>query len=272
MEKVFEYKYQLTVRGNVKMMSMMDSFTTVGNYTLTCYGRHAPKPELQEYVLEEHDVKLTEYYDPNTYQLIEYVNKLAYIYGRQHLCINSGGAIKGLLNLPEIKTKWDKLKRELMQTNPIAAFEIIRNKDRELSNPPELIENLANTHFMHLFLYAFNARPDNVVYEQQRQERDRMGIGFMVPLKQTYTAEKLENGYVINAEALLDDKGGRIDKSMLSRVTGQTEFDIKHYTQASFTRDNANNLVAAEMKVFEQLNNDYKSDLYLNLESIQSYG
>jgi hypothetical protein len=267
MEKVFENKYQLTVRGNVKMLSMMDSFTTVGTYVLSGYGQHAPKPELQEYVLEEHDVKLTEYYDPNTYQLIEYVNKLAYIYSRQHLCINSGGAIKGLLNLPEIRSKWDKLKKELMQINPIAAFEIIRNKDRELSNPPELIENLSNTHFMHLFLYAFNARPDNVTYEQQRQERDRMGIGFMVPLKQTYTTEKLDSGYVVNTESSLDDKG-RIDKNMLARVTGQTEFDIKHYTQASFTRDNDNNLVTAEMKVFEQLNNDYKSDLYLNLESV----
>src|SRR4051812_23772108 len=87
MEAIAENKYQLTVRGNVKMLTMMDSFTTVGQYTLWHYGQHLPKPELQEYILEEHDVKLTEYYDPNTYQLIEYVNKLAYIYSRQHLAI-----------------------------------------------------------------------------------------------------------------------------------------------------------------------------------------
>src|ERR1700754_3038649 len=124
-----EKKYQLTVKGNVKMLTMMDSFATLGTYDLLYKGPNATKPELEEYVLEEKEVKLTEYFDPNTYQLIEYVNRLAKIYDRQHICINSEGAIKGLLNLPEIRTKWDRLKKEMMQVNPIAAFEVIRHKD-----------------------------------------------------------------------------------------------------------------------------------------------
>ncbi|AMP99844.1 hypothetical protein AY601_2970 [Pedobacter cryoconitis] len=267
MDKLSEKSYQLVVRGNVKMLTMMDSFSTTGTYVLSHYGKNAFKPDLQEYVLEERDVKLTEYYDPNTYQLIEYVNKLAYIYSRQHICINSGGVIKGLLNMPEIKTKWDKLKKELMQTNPIAAFEIIRHKERELANPPELIENLENTHFMHLFLYAFNYTADGVVYEQKKEERDRMGIGFLIPVNQTYTSETTDNGYSIHVESSLDEKG-KIDKQMISKVTGQKEFDMKHYTKASFNYDHTGVLQSAEMKVFEQINNDYKSDLYLNLESI----
>lgn len=267
MEKVFEKNYQLQVKGNVKMLTMMDSFSTIGKYTLSHFGQNPIKPELQDYLIEEKEVELTEYYDPNTFQLIEYVNKLAYIYNSQQVCINSDGNIKGLLNLSEIKSKWDKLKKELMQTNPIAAFEIIRHKERELSNPPELLENLENTHFMHLFLYAFNYTADGVEYQKKRSVRDRMGIGFLIPVNQTFSSEVIENGYVINAEATLDDKG-KIDKQMIAKVTGQKDFDIKHYTQASFTYNASGILQNAEMKVFEQINNDYKSDLYLNLNNI----
>lgn len=267
MDKQSEKEYQLVVRGNVKMLTMMDSFATTGNYLLSHYGKNSTKPELQEYVLEEREVKLTEYYDPNTFQLIEYVNKLAYIYSRQHICISSDRKIKGLLNLPEIKSKWDKLKKELMQTNPIAAFEIIRHKERELSNPPELFENLENTHFMHLFLYALNFRADGAAYKLKAEARDRMGIGFLIPIEQTFTSETTETGYVIHAEATLDESR-KMDTNLIAKVTGQKDFDIKHYTQASFTYNNNNVMEAAEMKVFEQINNDYKSDLYLNLESV----
>lgn len=267
MVKLSEKKYKLTVRGNVKMLTMMDSFSTTGTYVLSHFGQNEIKPELQEYMIEEQEVALTEYYDPNTFQLIAYVNKLAYIYNRQHICINSSGEIKGLLNLPEIKSKWDQLKKELMQTNPIAAFEVIRHKERELSDPVELIENLQNTHFMHLFSYAYNAHPDGITYQESKQERDRMGIGFLLPLFKTYASEKTEEGYIVDAEAVLEEKG-KIDKNMISKVTGQKDLDIKHYTKASFTHDQAGQLIAAEMKIFEQINNDYKSDLYLNLESI----
>lgn len=267
MTKLSENRYTLTVKGNVKMLTMMDSFSTTGTYVLGHYGQNAIKPELQEYIIEEEEVKLTEYYDPNTFQLIEYVNKLAYIYNRQHLCVNSSGEIKGLLNMPEIKSKWDKLKKELMQTNPIAAFEVIRHKDRELSNPVELLENLSNTHFMHLFLYAYEANADGVEYHQQTLGRDRMGIGFLIPLNQTFTSERTEDGYTIFAEATLDEKG-KLDTNMIAKVTGQKDFDIKHYTKASFKHNPEGVLMAAEMQIFEQLNNDYKSDLYLHLKNI----
>jgi hypothetical protein len=267
MDKHTEKNYQLTVKGNVKMLTMMDSFATVGTYNLLSNGANAVKPELQEYVLEEKEVKLTEYFDPNTYQLIEYVNKLAKIYSRQHVCINNAGAIKGLLNMPEIKGKWEVLKRELMQVNPIAAFEVIRHKDRELNNPAEVIENLENTHFMHLYLYAFAVKLDDAESKRQQLVRDRMGIGFSMPVVQTFTTEKNENGHIINTEATLD-AGGRIDKNLITSVTGQKELDIKHYTRGSFKHDQNGELTWAEMTVFEQLNNDYKSDLYLQLELI----
>lgn len=266
--KLSERKYKLTVRGNAKMLKMVDSFATTGDYTLSYLGQHAPRPELQEYVLEEHEVKLTEYYDPNTYQVIQYVNKIAHIYNRQHVCINNGGDIKGLLNLPEIKTKWDALKRELMQTNPIAAFEVIRHKDREMANPPELIENLSNSHFMHLFLYTFNATADNVSYTEQRKTRDRMGIGFLLPVNLTYTTAQKDGKYITTTESVLNEKSNEIDKKLIMQVTGEKALDVKHFTKATFERDAQGNLLSAEMQVYEQLNNDYKTDLYLNLESI----
>jgi hypothetical protein len=259
--------YRLIVKGNVKMLTMMDSFVTTGTYELLSKGPNATRPELQEYVLEEKEVKLTEYFDPNTYQLIEYVNKLAKIYSRQHVCINNEGAIKGLLNMPEIKSKWDVLKKELMHVNPIAAFEVIRHKDRELNNPAEVIDNLANTHFMSLFLYAFVVKPGEVQSKHQKLVRDRMGIGFMLPVVQTFTTDKTEQGYDLKTEAVLD-ASSRIDKNMITNVTGQKELDIKHFTQGNFKYDESGGLQSAEMTVFEQLNNDYKSDLYLQLESI----
>jgi hypothetical protein len=55
---------------------------------------------------------------------------------------------------------------------------------------------------------------------------------------------------------------------MIANVTGQKELDIKHFAQGSFKYDQSGSLQSAEMTVFEQLNNDYKSDLYLQLESI----
>jgi hypothetical protein len=94
-----------------------------------------------------------------------------------------------------------------------------------------------------------------------------MGIGFSMPVMQTFTTEKNEDGYMINTEATLDT-GGRIDKNTITRVTGQKELDIKHYTRGSFKHDHNGELTWAEMTVFEQLNNDYKSDLYLQLELI----
>jgi hypothetical protein len=267
MDKHTEKKYQLTVKGNVKMLTMMDSFTTVAIYSLISNGPNATKPELQEYVLEEREVKLTEYFDPNTYQLIEYINKLAKIYSRQHVCINNAGAIKGLLNMPEIKVKWEMLKRELMHVNPIAAFEVIRHKDRELNNPTEVVGNLENTHFMHLYLYAFTIKPDDAISKQQKLVRDRMGIGFSMPVVQMFTTEKNEDGHVVNAEAILDTTG-RIDKNTITRITGQKELEIKHYTRGSFNHNRNGELIRAEMTVFEQLNDDYKSDLYMQLELI----
>jgi hypothetical protein len=267
MDEQTEKSYQLIVKGNVKMLTMMDSFVTTGTYGLLSKGPNAIRPELQEYVLEEKEVKLTEYFDPNTYQLIEYVNRLAKIYSRQHVCINSTGSIKGLLNMPEIKGKWDVLKKELMHINPIAAFEVIRHKDRELNNPAEVIDNLANTHFMSLFLYAFAVKPTEAENKRQQLVRDRMGIGFMLPVVQTFTTDITEHGHVVNTEAVLDTSG-RIDENLITKVTGQKELDIKHYTRGSFKHDQNGGLLSAEMTIFEQLNNDYKSDLYLQLESI----
>lgn len=249
------------------MLTMIDSFTTIGKYSLFNNGPNAIKPDLNEYVLEESEVKLTDYFDPNTYQLIEYVNKLARVYSRQHVCINQRGAIKGLLNMPEIKSKWEVLKRELMHVNPVAAFEIIRQKDRELNNPAELIENLENTHFMHLFLYAQAITPEDREIVSQQSVRDRMGIGFSIPVNQKFNKAVTEKGHLVTVEATLNSSG-RIDKNAITKVTGQTELDIKHYTQASFNYDEGSELMSADMTVFEQLNNDYKSDLYLQLELI----
>lgn len=259
--------YRLTVKGNVKMLTMIDSFTTVGTYALSYKGLNVSRPELHEYVLEEKEVVLTDYFDPNTYQLIEYVNRLGRIYSRQHICINDAGEIRGLLNLPEIKRKWESLRRELMEVNPVGAFEIIRHKDRELDTPTEVIDNLTNTHFMLLFLYDAGVRPGDKDSRRQQLVRDRMGIGFSVPVVQTFSAAEDADGYRVHAEATLD-ASGRIDKSLISRVTGQTELDIRHFTRADFQHDAAGGLSSAEMTVFEQLNEDYKSDLYLHLEAI----
>lgn len=265
MKQQTEKKYQLIVKGNVKMLSMMDSFATTGIYHLSGKGPNAIKPDLQEFVLEEKEVKLTDYFDPNTYQLIEYVNKLAQIYSRQHICVNDSGIIKGLLNMPEIKAKWDRLKKELMQVNPVAAFEIIRHKDRELENPVEVIDNLSNTHFMHLFLYAFMNEPDGI--KKQQLVRDRMGIGLSFPVEQTFTTETTADGHIVHAEAILNERG-KIDKSHIIKVTGQQQLDIKHYTRGSFKYNTEGELTAAEMTIFEQLHEDYKSDLYLHLTSM----
>lgn len=253
-----ERKYKLTVKGNVKMLTMMDSFRTEGSYTLQHNGPNVMRPELQEYVLEEKEVNLVEYFDPNTYQLIEYVNKLARIYSRQHICINQEGAIKGLLNLPEIKTKWESLKKELMQVNPIAAFEIVKHKDRELGNPVEIVENLSNAHFMQLFLYDYGIWGKGEI-QRHVEVRDRMGIGFTLPVSQTF----LTQGRRVHAEAILD---GVVDKKMISTITGQEELDIKHFTRGEFEHDEQGGLLAAEMTVLEQLNKDYTADLYLHLE------
>jgi hypothetical protein len=254
-----ERKYKLTVKGNVKMLTMMDSFRTEGSYTLQHNGANVTRPELQEYVLEEQEVNLVEYFDPNTYQLIEYVNKLARIYSRQHICINKEGAIKGLLNLPEIKTKWESLKKELMQVNPIAAFEIVKHKDRELGNPVEIVENLSNAHFMQLFLYDYGMWQQAGETKRHIAVRDRMGIGFTLPVTQTFTT----TGRQVRTEAILD---GTVDKKLISTITGQEELEVKHFTRGEFEHDDKGGLLAAEMTVFEQLNKDYTSDLYLHLE------
>jgi hypothetical protein len=266
MDQYTSKSYQLVVKGNVKMLTMMDSFATKATYDLVSKGPNAIKPELQEYILEEKEVELTDYFNPNTYQLIEYVNKLAKIYNRQHVCVNDAGIIKGLLNMPEIKNKWDLLKKELMQINPVSAFEIIRNKERELANPTEVIANLSNTHFMSLFLYAFAIEPEESENKKHSFVRDRMGIGFMLPITQTSSASPAEIGYKVQTEAVLDE-GGKLDKNQITSITGQMELDVKHYAQGSFQFDQNHSLVSAEMSIFEQLNNDYKSDLYLYLQS-----
>jgi hypothetical protein len=171
------------------------------------------------------------------------------------------------LNLPEIKGKWDVLKKELMLVNPVAAFEIIRHKDRELGNPAEVAENLANSHFMQLFLYDFGVEPGDKEMKRQQLVRDRMGIGFTLPVIQTFKTAETEQGYSVHTEAILDGSG-RIDKNMITRVTGEKTLDIKHYTHGSFDHNQGGGLISAEMTVFEQLNNDYKSDLYLYLQSV----
>lgn len=259
--------YHLGVKSNVRMLSLVDSFATEASYKLTDFGANAQKPELREYLLEEQEVRLTAYADPNTYQLIEYVNRLASILNRQHVCIDEHGSIKGLLNLPEIKAKWDNLKKELMQVNPIAAFEIVKQKDRELAHPIELIDNLSNTHFMHLFLYAYAfARHTEETLSQEQWMRDRMGIGFAVPVLQNFRTSATPEGKIVSVDTVLNEKG-KINKALLVKATGQETIQVKHFTRAEFNYDGSGLLITAYMHVFEQLNEEYTSDLYLDLKS-----
>jgi len=261
-----EHRYHLGVKSNVRILSLVDSFAMEASYKLTDFGANAQRPELREYLVEEQDVHLTAYADPNTYQLIEYVNKLATILNRQHICIDEQGLIKGLLNLPEIKDKWEKLKKELMQVNPIAAFEIVKQKDRELAQPVELIDNLSNAHFMHLFLYTypFSKRTEDILSQQQWM-RDRMGIGFAIPVLQTFRLSTTGEGKVVSVETILDEKK-KIDKALLMKVTGQETVQLKHFTRAEFLYKETGVLLTAHMHIFEQLNEEYTTDLYLDLK------
>lgn len=263
-----ENNYQLLVKGNVRMLSVVDSFATEASYKLVDLGLNARKPELREYILEELDVRLTAYADPNTYQLIEYVNKLAKMLNRQHICIDVHGAVKGLLNLTEIKEKWELLKKELMLVNPIAAFEIVKQKDRELANPKELLGNLSNAHFLHLFLYCYPvvSGSDDRSF-RETCVRDRMGIGFDIPVRQKFDVTTTEQGKAIRVETLLDEKRG-IDRALLIQVTGQEVLQVKHFMHADFLFNKDNTLSSAQMHVFEQLNEEYTTDLYLDLKRI----
>jgi len=263
MEK--DINYRLTVKGNVKMSSMMDSFKTSGSYILRENGYNAVKTDLLEYILVEKNVELLEYFDPNTYQLIEYVNKLAGIYNRQHICVNDQGQIKGLLNMPEIKEKWDVLKREIMQVNPISSFEIIKNKDRELNDPVEVIGNLSNTHFMALFLHTYGMGPGHNELKRIRSLPDRMGIGFMMPIIQQVKIKVEADGYIAYSESN-NDQIGWIGKQAITKATGQEELDIKHHSHGNFQYNTNGVLLSAELAIFEQLNLDYCTDLYLKLE------
>lgn len=257
--------YHLAVSANVRMLNIADSFSTEARYILNSLGANEQRPELSEYILEEKGVKLTNYADPNTYQLIEYVNRLATILNRQHICIDADGTIKGLLNLNEIKGKWDVLKRELMQINPIAAFEIVKQKDRELANPVELIDNMANAHFMFLFSYGYEiARGKEQTVVKETVQRDRMGIGFNVPVLKTFHSTNFGGGKMVNVTSVINDKK-KIDKALLVQVTGHETFDLKHDSRAEFNYNVDDVLLAAKMHIFEQLNEEYSIDLYLEL-------
>src|SRR5690606_28616080 len=193
----------------------------------------------------------------NTYQLLEYVNRLASILNRQHLCIDPAGAIKGLLNLNEIKDKWEELKRELMQVNPIAAFEVVKQKDRELANPVMLIDNMANAHFMYLFTQAYGIVRNQIEsVDRETLQRDRMGIGFMVPITQSFQVASFDGEKHIKMKSTLDERK-KIDKALLVQVTGHEAIDLKHFSSGEFRYTADNQLILAKMHIFEQLNAEF---------------
>jgi len=258
--------YQLGVKANVRMSTTVDSFSMESTYVLSKLGANQQHPELTEYLLEEQEVKLTNYADPNTYQLLEYVNRLASILSRQHLCIDQEGAIRGLLNLPEIKGKWEILKRELMKMNPVAAFEIVKQKDRELAHPAELIDNMANAHFMSLFGQGYGAlHQTQESFVREGMQRDRLGIGVQIPVLKTFQCTPSQEGKLIQVLAAFNPKK-KIDKSLLVQVTGHERIDVKHDSRAEFCYAEDNTLLYASQHLFEQLNDEYAIDLYLDLK------
>ena len=276
MELIAETDYELTVKGNVKMVTMRDSFTTLNKVRVTQLhsGESKRWNGTRELLIEDKGSELKEYYDPNTSQIIDFVNKLAKIYERQHLLISAQGKIVKLLNHKEILARWKEVKDELMRVNPISAFEIIKHKERELYDIEAVIENLENSHFLYLFLYAYSV---NGAYSDEhnfdREERDRMGIGFMIPVSGICKRESNGSDIFIKTKAERNDRK-RVDEKLIKKVTGQETLEISHFSKGMFTRNPKNWLSDARMEVYEQINNDYKSDLYLNLKTVdyREYG
>ena len=206
-------------------------------------------------------------------QIMEYVNRLARIYDRQHVVVEKR-EIRELRNIEEIRQKWEVLKKELMLINPVSAFEVVRGKDREMRDLGMIRENLANTHFMHVFLYmhGYNLTTTEK-YRTYREERDRMGIGFHLPVMIDFSATTTDGMQEIQAKAVIDENK-KIDKRYISKVTEQHDLTLSHLTKGTYKKDAAGHLREATVDVYEQISNDYKTDLYITLETLkhQTYG
>ena len=267
--------YKLTVKGNMKMTTAQDSFTIVSEYKLMeIIDENKPRSNGKEYILDELKVELAEYFNPVTMQIMDYVNKLAKIYERQHLVISDDRKIVEILNIQEIRQKWEVLKKELMLINPISAFEVVRGKDKEMHDLDLIKENLSNTHFMYLFLYAYGYQlTEGKKYEEQREERDRMGVGFYIPLTLMFGMEREKDNYNIYTKSILNSRK-KVDLKLIAKVTGQDGLELSHLNKGIYSKNNKNQLTAAEIEIYEQIHNDYKADYFIRLETLdhKSYG
>lgn len=183
------FKYKLTVEGTSHVQSMKSDFKIVSIYNLV-YKGFVNESDLYRFSLTEESYKIEKYDDPVVMQIIEMSNLVSSIYQHIDFGVNRHGEMKKIYNREEINKKWEKTKEHLTYKHPLASYEIIKTKEKELANPSMEIVNISFMHFLQVYFKQFGRFEDKEDFTVVHMDQFGSGIPFELAMTISMQADK----------------------------------------------------------------------------------
>ena len=145
--------------------------------------------------LEFGEVRLLEFENYLTEELMKTARRLNYIYDHLQLRLNRNGSVAEVENRPDIKQRWEKLKYDLQRADPFNTAQFIAMKDAELSSRSLLngsIENLPLFSFLFPLL-GLNV-PENGRATLEKTKMDQLCGAVPLPFQVQVTEKNAGSG------------------------------------------------------------------------------
>jgi hypothetical protein len=165
------------------------------------------------------EVKLLEFENYLTEELMKTARRLNYIYDHLLLRLNRNGSVAEVENRPDIKQKWEQLKYDLQRADPFNTAQFIAMKDAELSSRSLLngsIENLPLFSFLFLLL-GLNV-PENGHAVLNKTKLDQLCGAVPLPFLVQVTEKEIPQGEGrgFTVKGMLQES--RVDMHSLKRI------------------------------------------------------
>lgn len=258
------FRYKLTVEGNSHVQTMKSDFKIISIYKLIYKGL-VEEDKLYRFSLTEESYKLEKYEDPIVAQIIEMSNLVSGIYQHLDFGVNGYGDMKKIYNREEINRKWEKTKEHLTYKHPLSSYEIIKTKEKELSDPVIEIANISFMHFLQVYFKQFGRYEDKESFIAVHM--DQFGSGIPFELAITFAMQPSKNGLMHRKMSgeMLHDKNVI---NALCKVVKDDSAYVDYKTQADYYSDGV---------IIEEVNFSYEQKIgegynmysYLHLELIK---
>ncbi len=256
------WKYELNIKGQTKIQTNINHYhIKIGNELI--HERSFPKTKEHVFKLKEVSYELMDYEDPVAKQIVEMTNMLCVIYEDLHFVVDKYGRLKKLLNVEEVREKWEKVKAKLVKEHPLMSFDVIRAKEFELSNLDMELRNLSFIHFIHTYFFMFGRTETDGYFDIE--EMDRFGNGVVIPVGVVYSHRATEEGKMLSK--FRGDCRKKQDATLrLRKAVKDDKAHLFYKMEGESIYDDAGMLAEAELTIEEQIGENYFTHNYVTLK------